>query len=286
LMPLQKLPANLVMGSNGETGRVFLERLATHEDFAQALFVLPSGTPTPTGAFLSRPMPPKNRFRLTPSCPCCAGNGGFATVLEDILRDRDNHRLAPFSRIVAVTGPTDDPIGFLHAVMTHPYLGKRFYWDGLVSLGDGTSLTDRRARALADTVIGDGAEQTPRLTNRAVGPDSTAEQIRHWLAPENVFRDTDIRRDVLLSDKALTPRQLSVFMETLTAAHGRQLLRLKGRIRHPDGTCSLIHAIRHVAEPPLLSKILSGAEQSCLTVSSDGLEPDRLARIYHACASL
>ncbi|MGH6820204.1 MAG: CobW family GTP-binding protein [Methylocella sp.] len=73
---------------------------------------------------------------MTSGCLCCSIRGDLIATLEDILRRRDNGRIAPFQRVMIETTGLADPTPVLHTVMAHPYLMLRFRLDGVVTLVD------------------------------------------------------------------------------------------------------------------------------------------------------
>ena len=73
---------------------------------------------------------------MTSGCLCCSIRGDLIATLEDILRRRDNGRIAPFQRVMIETTGLADPAPVLHTVMAHPYLVLRFRVDGVVTLVD------------------------------------------------------------------------------------------------------------------------------------------------------
>jgi len=68
-------------------------------------------------------------------CLCCTMRGDLVDVLEKLLRDRDNGRIA-FRRVVIETTGLADPAPVLHTAMVHPYLTLRFRLDGVVTVVD------------------------------------------------------------------------------------------------------------------------------------------------------
>ena len=96
---------------------------------------------------------------LLPSgCLCCAVRGDFVDALENLLRDRDNGRIAPFRRVVIETTGLADPATVLHVVMTHPYLMLRYRLDGVVTLIDavnGMASLDAHAEAVKQAAVAD-----------------------------------------------------------------------------------------------------------------------------------
>jgi G3E family GTPase len=54
---------------------------------------------------------------LSAGCLCCTVRGDLIATLEDLLRRRDNGRIAPFRRVVIETTGLADPSPILHAVL-------------------------------------------------------------------------------------------------------------------------------------------------------------------------
>lgn len=72
----------------------------------------------------------------TSGCLCCSIRGDLIATLEDILRRRDNGRIAPFERVIIETTGLADPAPVLQTILVHPYLALRFRLDGVVTLID------------------------------------------------------------------------------------------------------------------------------------------------------
>jgi G3E family GTPase len=78
--------------------------------------------------------------------------------LEDILRRRDNGRIAPFQRVLIETTGLADPAPVLHTVMAHPYLMLRFRVDGVITLVDtvnGNATLDAHEEAVKQAAMAD-----------------------------------------------------------------------------------------------------------------------------------
>ncbi|TCO11817.1 G3E family GTPase [Camelimonas lactis] len=73
---------------------------------------------------------------LSAGCLCCTVRGDLVATLEDLLRRRDNGRIAPFRRVVIETTGLADPAPVLQAVLRHPYLQMRYALAGVVTLVD------------------------------------------------------------------------------------------------------------------------------------------------------
>ncbi len=117
---------------------------------------------------------------MSSGCVCCTIRGDLVATLEDLLRKRDNGRMAPFRRVVLETTGLADPAPVLHAIMYHPYLMLRYRLDGVVTLVDavnGEATLDAHEEALKQAAVADrlvitktdlpgGAARLPSLLER------------------------------------------------------------------------------------------------------------------------
>ena len=95
---------------------------------------------------------------MTSGCLCCSIRGDLIATLEDILRRRDNGRIAPFQRVMIETTGLADPAPVLHTVMAHPYLMLRFRVDGVITLVDtvnGNATLDAHEEAVKQAAMAD-----------------------------------------------------------------------------------------------------------------------------------
>ncbi|MGB6174842.1 MAG: GTP-binding protein [Methylocella sp.] len=95
---------------------------------------------------------------MTSGCLCCSIRGDLIAALEDILRRRDNGRIAPFQRVMIETTGLADPAPVLHTIMAHPYLMLRFRVDGVVTLVDtvnGNATLDAHEEAVKQAAMAD-----------------------------------------------------------------------------------------------------------------------------------
>ncbi|MFC0284702.1 CobW family GTP-binding protein [Camelimonas abortus] len=73
---------------------------------------------------------------LSSGCLCCTVRGDLVATLEDLLRRRDNGRIAPFRRVIIETTGLADPAPVLQSVLRHPYLQMRYSLAGVVTVVD------------------------------------------------------------------------------------------------------------------------------------------------------
>ncbi|WP_375464111.1 CobW family GTP-binding protein [uncultured Methylobacterium sp.] len=167
---------------------------------------------------------------LGAGCLCCTVRGDLIATLEDLLRKRDNHRIAPFRRVVIETTGLADPAPILHALIYHPYLVLRYRLQGVVTVVDavnGAATLDAhpeavRQAAVADRIVlakADLAGDTGPLRRRLrelnpsapvdppdvpaetllggfFGLDGKGEDVRAWLGAEAAEAPDGHRQDV------------------------------------------------------------------------------------------
>jgi G3E family GTPase len=95
---------------------------------------------------------------LSSGCLCCTVRGDLIETLEDLLRRRDNDRIAPFKRVVIETTGLADPAPILQTIMFHPYLMLRFRLEGVVTLVDtltGVATLDAHEEAVKQAAVAD-----------------------------------------------------------------------------------------------------------------------------------
>jgi len=95
---------------------------------------------------------------LSAGCLCCTVRGDLIATLEDLLRRRDNGRIAPFRRVVIETTGLADPAPILHAVLYHPYLSMRYALEGVVTVVDavnGATTFDEHEEAVRQAAVAD-----------------------------------------------------------------------------------------------------------------------------------
>jgi G3E family GTPase len=134
-------------------------------------------------------------------CMCCTIRGELVVMLEDLLRRRDNGRIAPFKRLVIETTGLADPAPVLNVVTAHPYLSMRYMLDGVVTLVDavnGTATLDAHKEALRQVVAAD----LIIMTKADLADTETVASLQdrlHRLNPGVIFAACDIAPVALLN---------------------------------------------------------------------------------------
>ena len=119
---------------------------------------------------------------LSAGCLCCTVRGDLVSTLEDLLRRRDNGRIAPFRRAIIETTGLADPAPVLGAVLYHPYLSRRYGLGGVVTAVDavlGADTLDRHPEAVRQAAFADRIvlTKTDLLANDA-DPEALRRRLR------------------------------------------------------------------------------------------------------------
>jgi G3E family GTPase len=128
---------------------------------------------------------------MSSGCLCCTIKGDLVVTLEDLLRRRDNGRIAPFNRVVIETTGLADPAPILHTIMSHPYLILRFRLDGVVTLVDavnGAATLDAHEEAVKQAAVADRLVITKTDLADARGLEILRDRL-HALNPTAILRD-------------------------------------------------------------------------------------------------
>ncbi len=127
---------------------------------------------------------------LSSGCICCTVRGDLISLLEDLLRRRDNGRMPPFERVIIETTGLADPAPVLNAIALHPYLMLRYRIDGVITLVDavhGEATLDAHEEAVKQVALADclvltkidlaDAEAVAALRDRLATLNPLAEQV-------------------------------------------------------------------------------------------------------------
>jgi len=95
---------------------------------------------------------------MSSGCLCCTIRGDLVSTLEDLLKRRDNNRIAPFQHVLIETTGLADPAPVLHTIMFHPYLMLRYRLEGVITLVDavnGASTLDAHEESVKQAAVAD-----------------------------------------------------------------------------------------------------------------------------------
>jgi len=223
---------------------------------------------------------------LAGGCLCCTVRGDLARTLVDLLSRREHGACSPFERVIMETTGLADPVPVLNLLVTDPLLAQATRTAGVVTTLDavnGPQTLDRypeavKQVALADAIVitksdlvaaGEAAALAARA--RRINPRAATggARDRHPDAVAELFRDRPSRplpgvaHDVLhahaegIESFCLRRAQpvpgaaLALFLETLVAHAGADLLRVKGlvELEEAPGRPALVQGAQHVLHP-------------------------------------
>ena len=95
---------------------------------------------------------------LASGCLCCTIRGDLVAALENLLRRRNNDRIAPFARLLIETTGLADPAPILQTLLGHPYFALRFSVSQIITVVDavhGAATLDRHREAVRQVAVAD-----------------------------------------------------------------------------------------------------------------------------------
>ena len=153
----EPLPLTLLTGFLGAGKTTLLNTLVRAPAMAKAVVIINELGDVPIDHLLVEKSDDA-LLTLSSGCLCCTLRGDLVTTLEDLLRRRDNDRIAPFDRIVIETTGLADPAPILNVVALHPYLMLRFRIDGVITVVDalhGGATLDEHRESVAQAAMAD-----------------------------------------------------------------------------------------------------------------------------------
>ncbi len=155
--PPAPFPLTIITGFLGAGKTSLLNRLLRDPSAAGALVIINEFGETGLDHLLIE-RADGDMLVMASGCLCCTIRGDLIATLEDILRRRDNGRMAAFDRVIIETTGLADPAPVLHTVLLHPYLALRFRLDGVITLIDainGTATLDAHEEAVKQAAVAD-----------------------------------------------------------------------------------------------------------------------------------
>lgn len=139
---------------------------------------------------------------LSAGCLCCTVRGDLIATLEDLLRKRDNGRIAPFRRVIIETTGLADPAPILHAVLYHPYLSMRYAVEGVVTVIDavnGAATLDAHREAVKQAAVAERIVLTKTDLARDQANLAVLRERLHDLNPGASILPADAAADTIVA---------------------------------------------------------------------------------------
>jgi G3E family GTPase len=155
--PPPPFPLTIVTGFLGAGKTTLLNRLLAAPEFSETLALINEFGEIGLDHLLVEKID-GDMVMMSSGCVCCTIRGDLVATLEDLLRRRDNGRIAPFRRVILETTGLADPAPVLHSIMYHPYLMLRYRLDGVITLIDavnGEATLDAHEEAAKQAAVAD-----------------------------------------------------------------------------------------------------------------------------------
>lgn len=269
--PPEAIPLALLTGFLGAGKTTLLNRLVRAPELARSVVVINEFGDVALDHLLVEKAE-GDMLTLASGCVCCTVRGDLVAMLEDLLRRRDNGRMAPFDRVIVETTGLADPGPILNAIAHHPYLVLRYRLDAVVTVVDalhGGATLDAHHEAVdqvasADVIVmsktdlaadlaglrdrlaalnpaallldaAKGEAQPAALFGREAPPTRWPEGPAHEHGGhDHHAHDHDIGALVLTAEAPVRASSLEIALDLLRRREGSRLLRAKGLIALED----------------------------------------------------
>ncbi len=248
---------------------------------------------------------------LDSGCLCCLGNSGLQDTLMLLSARAARGEIPEFDRVFVETSGLADPAPLMQPLFADPMLRRRYRLARLVAIADAVRSAHqvedyadaRRQLAFADRIVLSKCDladpaQAGAAEARVRGLNPTASFARSANDPAvsvaallRLHEDIDALAGpggedhghhhthgiVTKAFRNLPPTSWEVYAQALAnlkSIDGAQLLRCKGILRFPEGSC-VVQGVQHVFSPP--APIETAAEPFLVVIARD-LPPGALER--------
>jgi G3E family GTPase len=155
--PVPTIPVAVLTGFLGSGKTTLLARLLKSPEFSRTAVIINEFGEVGLDHDLVETSE-ESFIELQTGCLCCAVRGDLVLTLEDILRRRDEGRVAPFERVVIETSGLADPAPILHALMSDAGLSERLALAGVAATVDavnGLATLERNPESVKQVAVAD-----------------------------------------------------------------------------------------------------------------------------------
>jgi len=251
---------------------------------------------------------------LTGGCACCQGRAALTEALRRLCQTYDASNQSAFERILLETSGLADPANIAALCAQDPLLARRLVIENVIVLVDALHavaqleddmLTRHQVQAASHLIITKaGAVPTDTLarllaTLRRLNPTADIEAAEYGVPsplPSTIGAMPYDLPTSPLSDAPITPcrldvseqgnwADLSVWLSALLAAHGQDIVRVKGVVTTPAGRL-LLQSVRQIVQPPEILPEVDAArdvmvpEDNQLVLIGRGMDEARLQRSW------
>lgn len=192
----------------------------------------------------------RDMMLMASGCLCCTIRGELIDTLEDILRRRDNNRIAPFNRVLIETTGLADPAPVMQTFMQHPYLSMRFYPETLVTVVDaltGATSLDNHPEAVKQAAMADRIVISKVDMAEGSGAGTELEALHQRLADLNPGAELIEKRPGTIS--AATLFDGSLYDPSGKSADVSRWLQAEAVEAHATGHDHMHHDHEHAHDP-------------------------------------
>ncbi|WP_343560684.1 CobW family GTP-binding protein [Kiloniella sp. b19] len=169
-VPDEPLPVSVLTGFLGSGKTTLLKQLLEHPDMEETAVIINEFGEIGLDHMLVEESK-EDTVLLNSGCLCCTVRGDLVETIRKLYKQRLQHEIPPFKRVVIETTGLADPAPILQTLMTDPLLNDRFRLDSVITTVDalnGNLTLDRHKESVKQAAVADRI-----LLTKTDLPDST-----------------------------------------------------------------------------------------------------------------